>query len=172
MSRAYFERWFEQLHTLPKWKLTLLALGVMFVILILNAIISIFGVWGNAENSDDIPVQTFFVGFVSPVVIAPIIETLFFQTFFFRIGKRVSLANGYVIIISSFIFALGHRLNLIDIIFYFLRGIVLNGHYLILKNKQKKAFWPTCLLHATYNFIVVIPYWAITFYERMYGKLE
>lgn len=170
MKGFYFELWFEHLYTLPKWKLTLLALASMFIVLILE-FISVFGDLSNAESSDYTTVKMLFVGFVAPVVIAPILETLFFQTLFFRIGKKASLSNRYVIIISSFIFALAHKLNLIDIVFFFLRGIVLNGHYLILKNRQEKAFWQTCLLHATYNFIVVTPYWGIVCYEKLCGKI-
>jgi hypothetical protein len=56
-----------------------------------------------------------------------------------------------------------------DIFFYFLSGIVLYGHYLLLKDRQQKAFWPTCFVHAAFNFIVVTPYWGIVYYEKMYG---
>ena len=119
MFENYFEKLLFRVYKLSKWKLILLALIFDSFVLILNLMIDVSTNFNRSDEGDDFPRLSFIILFVGPVILSPILETLFFQTLLFRIGKRIPLNDGLVVVISSFIFALAHRLNITDIFFFF-----------------------------------------------------
>ena len=93
------------------------------------------------------------------VIIAPIIETLVFQHLIFLIFRKwIPIKNKYfwAILISSVLFGLMHKYNVIYIIFAFLQGITLGYCYYFYKRNLVKAFWSTALVHAAHNSIAVL----------------
>lgn len=93
------------------------------------------------------------------VIIAPIIETLIFQHLVFWVFRKwIHVKNKYfwAIIISSVLFGLMHKYNVVYVIFAFLQGIILGYCYYFYWRKPKTAFWSTALIHAAHNGIAVL----------------
>ena len=93
------------------------------------------------------------------IIIAPIIETLVFQHLIFQVFRKwIPIKNKYfwAIIVSSVLFGLMHKYNVIYIIFAFLQGITLGYCYYFYKRNLVKAFWSTAVVHAAHNSIAVL----------------
>jgi len=156
-----------QAYSLSNKKLFLLALFLLFIILIFDFIFSIFLYEDITGYSNQITHPRIITHFIGPVLIAPFFETLIFQVLFFKAGVRLSIPVFYILIVSSVLFSLCHRLNIFDLFFYFLRGVTIFYYYYLLIKKREKAFWYSFLLHSCYNFLIIFPYWVVIYMEEM-----
>lgn len=92
--------------------------------------------------------------FFLAVVLAPIIETLIFQLFLYRLINKTRINNtSIIIILMSFAFSQAHWYHWLYVVAAFINGIFLNYFYLYTyKNKNEFiAVLLTIVLHSTYN---------------------
>ncbi len=92
--------------------------------------------------------------FFLAVVLAPIIETLIFQLFLYRLLDKTRINNTTIIIIlMSFAFSQAHWYHWLYVVAAFINGLFLNYFYVfILKNKNELiAVLLTIALHTSYN---------------------
>ena len=88
------------------------------------------------------------------VVLAPIIETLIFQLFLYRIINKTRINNTLIIIIlMSFVFSQAHWYHWLYVVAAFINGIFLNYFYLYTYKKKNElvAVLLTIVLHSSYN---------------------
>ena len=88
------------------------------------------------------------------VVLAPIIETLIFQLFLYRIINKTRINNTLIIIIlMSFVFSQAHWYHWLYVVASFINGLFLNYFYIYTyKNKNELlAVLLTIALHSSYN---------------------
>ncbi|HQT23037.1 MAG: hypothetical protein B7X86_09215 [Sphingobacteriales bacterium 17-39-43] len=92
--------------------------------------------------------------FFLAVVLAPIIETLIFQLFLYRLLDKTRINNmPIIIILMSFAFSQAHWYHWLYVVAAFINGLFLNYFYVyILKNKNELiAVLLTIALHTSYN---------------------
>jgi hypothetical protein len=92
--------------------------------------------------------------FFLAVVLAPIIETLIFQLFLYRLLNKIGINNTSVIIIlMSFAFSQAHWYHWLYVVAAFINGLLLNYFYVyILKKKNELiAVLITIAFHSCYN---------------------
>lgn len=139
-------------------KIVFLLLLISFLPDVSLLIISkIFNVTFDSNNSTLIGKSLIEV-FVITVLLAPIIETLFFQTLFFKLFENISFFKNKkrIILLSSLIFGLSHFYSFTYILIAFFGGGVLSTlYYLIYKssNSHKEATYYTFALHLLKNLI-------------------
>lgn len=92
--------------------------------------------------------------FFFAVVFAPIIETLIFQLYLFRLLEKIKIKKtSIIIILMSIAFALAHCYHWLYIIAAFINALFLNYFYVnVLKNKNEfNSVVLTITLHSFYN---------------------
>lgn len=92
--------------------------------------------------------------FFLAVVLAPIIETLIFQLFLYRLLVKTRINNtSIIIILMSFAFSQAHWYHWLYVVASFINGLFLNYFYVwIIKNKNELiAVLLTIALHTSYN---------------------
>ncbi len=92
--------------------------------------------------------------FFFAIVFAPIIETLIFQLFLYRLLDKTRINNtSIIIIVMSFAFSQAHWYHWLYVVAAFINGLFLNYFYVyILKNKNELiAVLLTIALHTSYN---------------------
>lgn len=88
------------------------------------------------------------------VVLAPIIETLIFQLFLFRLINKTRINNtSIIIILMSFAFSQAHWYHWLYVVAAFINGLFLNYFYLYTYRKKNEliAVLLTIALHSSYN---------------------
>lgn len=90
------------------------------------------------------------------LVLAPIFETLLFQTLFFAIFKRIKTRYWIISIISGIAFGLFHNYSVFYMINTFLIGFIFMYMYLLRAEINNKPFISTIMAHFTVNLIVII----------------
>lgn len=93
------------------------------------------------------------------VVIAPVIETLVFQTLFFSAMRLVHFFRRrmYLIILTSALFfGLLHSYSAIYVLYGFLGGIVFSYSYAVYMQKPQSAFGVVAAIHSIRNFLSFI----------------
>lgn len=92
--------------------------------------------------------------FYIAVIFAPIIETLIFQFFLYRITQLLKIKNTYiVIVIMSFAFSQAHWYNWLYVVSTFFNGLFFNTLYVKIY-RLKNEFYAILLVvivHALYN---------------------
>lgn len=92
--------------------------------------------------------------FFLAVVLAPIIETLIFQLFLYRLINKTRINNtSIIIILMSFAFSQAHWYHWLYVVAAFINGLFLNYFYLhTYRNKNESiAVLLTIVLHSSYN---------------------
>jgi hypothetical protein len=93
------------------------------------------------------------------VVIGPIIETLFFQLFLYRLLNRLKIKNDLIsVILMAFVFSQLHWYHWLYVVATFVNGLFLNYFYINsykMKN-ERIAVLLTIVLHSTYNLYGVL----------------
>lgn len=92
--------------------------------------------------------------FFLAVVLAPIIETLIFQLFLYRLINKTRINNTLIIIIlMSFAFSQAHWYHWLYVVAAFINGLFLNYFYLYTYKKKNEliAVLLTIALHSFYN---------------------
>jgi len=88
------------------------------------------------------------------VVLAPIIETLIFQLFLYRIINKTRINNtSIIIILMSFAFSQAHWYHWLYVVASFINGLFLNYFYIYTYKKKNEliAVLLTIALHSSYN---------------------
>lgn len=136
---------------LLKYKTITLFLAVLLIQISLTLLLNIFNIdFGDNSFKN----KTLLNIFVLVVIIAPIFETLIFNTLpikaihFFIKNKLI------VILLSSLAFALIHTYSIAYMIMTYFGAIGLNTFYLIMEERKGflEAVGLTMLLHSIYNF--------------------
>ena len=92
--------------------------------------------------------------FFLAIVLAPIIETLIFQLFLYRLLDKTRINNmPIIIILMSFAFSQAHWYHWLYVVAAFINGIFLNYFYLYTYKKKNEliAVLLTIVLHSSYN---------------------
>lgn len=98
--------------------------------------------------------QMSIIAFVSIVVIIPVFETFFFQSFIIGYFVSKNILNFLsAAFLSSILFAIAHFYSLEYIIKTFISGFLYGTLYLVALKKIKYPFLPVAIAHATFNFI-------------------
>jgi len=128
-----------------------------FAIILYAPIEYLTGVSDTDSNISDRPHGYFF----AVVVVAPLVETLIFQSLLQRLMLHLCSSTRNKIHYTAFIvavaFSLTHYYSIQYILFAFLVGLCLNYTYLYYMPNHKKAFWTVVLVHALRNGIA---WWA------------
>ena len=87
------------------------------------------------------------------IFVAPVIETLFFQFYLFKLLKRSRYFRNdtLCIIVMSVIFSQCHWYNWLYVMMTFVGGLILNTYYVSILQSTRHSFFLTMLLHSTYN---------------------
>ena len=86
------------------------------------------------------------------VLLAPLFETLIFQTAPILISrKHSSLSPGTIILASSLFFAVAHSYSIAYIFYAFLIGLLLAYSYTMYLEKTVSAFWVVATIHSLRN---------------------
>lgn len=89
------------------------------------------------------------------LIIAPIVETLLFQSFAFWLLRRITIQNHTLICIcSSFFFALAHSGIEMQLSSFF-GGLIFSLTYLVCESRSESPFWITCIIHSIRNGFVL-----------------
>ena len=95
--------------------------------------------------------------FVVAVLLAPLIETLIFQTAPILILRKYSSARpGLIVLVSSLWFAVLHDYDIAYIFYAFLVGLTLAYSYVMYLEKTASAFWVVTAIHALRNLLYLI----------------
>lgn len=108
---------------------------------------------GNSDSGPDMK-NWFLV-----IIVAPIIETFINQFGVFRIFNSIKITRGkqgWIILLSAFIFGLTHTYSLSYMVFGFSMGIVLAYIYYLFHHTPQKAFWTTALIHSFRNLTAIV----------------
>jgi hypothetical protein len=92
------------------------------------------------------------------VLVAPFLETLFFQFLFYKaLTGWLGLKNDVVcILIMSFAFSQMHWYNWLYVVMTFFGGLILNTFYITFRGRTRYYFMITVLFHALYNLYGVL----------------
>ncbi|MES2073912.1 MAG: CPBP family intramembrane glutamic endopeptidase [Pseudomonadota bacterium] len=96
-----------------------------------------------------------FALFFSIVIFAPLFETLLAQLAPIEIARKLGARKVICVILSAFLFGLGHFLNggLGHGLTTFCAGLVFAALYVNMRDEGPAAsYWVTCIAHATNNF--------------------
>jgi hypothetical protein len=92
------------------------------------------------------------------VLVAPFLETLFFQFLFYKVLTGwLGLKNDVVcILIMSLAFSQMHWYNWLYVVMTFFGGLILNTFYITFRGRTRYYFMLTVLFHALYNLYGVL----------------
>ena len=151
------EKYINRFKLSNEWLCILTLLITSYVIIIPSALLSelfpslTLGGNPNIENHPSIYVQ-----FCIAVIIAPIIETLIFQTLpVFVLKDGLNLRYSIICIVSATAFAASHPFSIGYIIFSFIMGLLFVYAYLLIAETQKSPFRIVCVTHGLRNFLAI-----------------
>jgi len=113
----------------------------------------------GADLPDPIGEYDIVVRIIGGIFIAPIFETLIFQSFLIYIFTKVLIKNRYfAIFISALAFGLVHYYSIVYVLYAFFMGLYFAWTYLNYYEKRgfSHAFWAITLVHALWNTVVEI----------------
>lgn len=127
--------------------------------LIMNSANTIFNLGMRSSsvisNNDGNILFTLFI----VLVLAPLFETLLFQSLLISILRKIPLINQsrlIIISISALLFALMHPFHPLYILHAFIGGSLLAYTYIYFDESESKGFYHTALLHMLLNLITLI----------------
>jgi membrane protease YdiL (CAAX protease family) len=94
--------------------------------------------------------EEFFVA----CVVAPLLETLLFQHFLFKLLQRFKVKYIWMVLISGLVFGFAHSYHLMYVIDAFFGGVILMSCYLLRIGKH--PFLTTCIVHAVFNLMAIL----------------
>ncbi|QZY55029.1 CPBP family intramembrane glutamic endopeptidase [Crassaminicella profunda] len=97
--------------------------------------------------------HSIIVLFIFAIIIAPILETLVYQSFIISLCKQFKFLNKKIIIIfiSALAFSLSHTYSLSYIFNTLFIGMILAYAYLVYEDKHQSSYWIVCSIHALRN---------------------
>lgn len=133
----------------------------IILLLLINTIFNLIGVDFYVEGRDD---QPFSLLFFQAILLAPLLETLFFQVLPIEFVKVISKDRDskaiytVKILVSAISFSLVHLYSLGYFLFAFICGVVFAYNYIVYRYSRSpfESFLLVSLLHATYNLISFI----------------
>jgi hypothetical protein len=107
---------------------------------------------------------------VDSLILAPILETLIYQTFFYFIYKRLKLTKWVIVILSAVVFGMNHNYSLFYMLNASFIGCIFMCFYVLRDKYTNKPYLSTVIAHAAINFTVLIAV-VITHYIK-FGTLH
>ncbi|MCT4634043.1 MAG: CPBP family intramembrane metalloprotease [Firmicutes bacterium] len=99
------------------------------------------------------------IEFIAAVGIAPLIETLIFQTAIFYFLRKIQFFNDrscLIILVSALAFGMAHTYSILYILFGFLIGLILAYAYHLSYDRPNSPFKIIVCVHALRNFIAFL----------------
>jgi uncharacterized protein len=96
---------------------------------------------------------------IAGIIIAPLLETILFQTLPYVLLNKVRYFSGrdnLIIIISAVFFGLNHFYSLFYIIYAILIGLIFTYFYVVRIKDDKKTFYLIALCHSLFNLIGIL----------------
>ena len=90
------------------------------------------------------------------LIIAPILETIIFQTLFFVILTKFKINKWIIVLVSGVTFGAIHYYSIFYMINTTLVGVVFIYFYILRAESNKRPFVSTMIAHATINLITLI----------------
>lgn len=140
--------------------LWLLALVVLFNLALSLIVAFVSNKAGYSISANFLPFESIKEEFIVVVIIAPFLETTFYQYFLIEfvlfitrfLFKKESIL--LAVLIPAIAFAMSHQYNYIYVANTLIAGISLNLFYIIVKLRKQNAFICTVIVHAIYNLFV------------------
>lgn len=129
--------------------------GILPLLPVLHVLVEI----GGPRVGPSLAEESMFFQFVGSVLLAPLLETLIYQTAPILILRKYSSARPAIIILaSSILFAVGHDYDISYIFYAFLIGLLLAYSYVIYLEKTVSAFWVVAAIHSLRNLFSLVIY--------------
>ena len=93
---------------------------------------------------------------LNALILAPILETLVFQTFFYTIFKKIKINKWIIVLVSGISFGAFHNFSIFYMIDTALVGVIFMYFYILRAEYNKKPIASTIIAHATINLFVLI----------------
>jgi uncharacterized protein len=105
-----------------------------------------------SSNGNDLNELSYSGKLLIILIVAPLIETLFFQFFPSQVLYKLKVTKQfYLVLIPSILFSLAHCYFWLYMVMAFIGGIILNYYYIEMKKFSKYSFSLTVFLHFLYN---------------------
>jgi membrane protease YdiL (CAAX protease family) len=148
------KRIYRYLLNIENYKLSLL---VIFSLFLFNLAVAIFISFVKNNVVDKSPVTISFVEkFITNVLIAPLLETLIYQTLIIALSKKLRNNNLFAVLISSFLFGISHYTSIETVLRTFIMGFILSLYYTVLRAKKINGYYPITLIHSFWNLFSLI----------------
>ena len=98
-----------------------------------------------------------FLQFIIGVTLAPLVETMLFQSLpIYILMTYTKLNNAAVMSISALFFALSHFYSLTYVFVTFFVGFVLAYAYIVYLKKRQSSYWVVVAIHALRNLVTLV----------------
>lgn len=133
-----------------------LIVAVSFVFeIVFYGLVSLFGIPDIVFVKNDIDEYSIFMKIFTAVIMAPLLETLIFQKWFYRLLSKIKYFRNnvcWIIIISGILFGLSHCYSAHYMIITTAIGFLLMYAYIL--RIDKHPYWTVAAIHALSNFII------------------
>ena len=141
-------------------KVVLVALGLLQLISLITAILTVYVDHLNIHflTPPLFEEKTIVYAFITGIIISPVVETLIFQWFIYKVFKRFKFFRNqvrYIILVSAFLFGMAHFYHLYYMIGTFFSGIIYMSVYISKVSNKKLAYWLAVLTHSLSNAIAL-----------------
>lgn len=152
------EKYINRFKLSNEWLCILILLITSYVIIIPSALLNeLFPSLTLGENPMIGKHPSIYVQFCLAVIIAPIIETLLFQTLpVFVLKDGLNLRYSIICFVSATAFAASHPFSIGYIIFSFIMGLLFVYAYLLISETPKSPFRIVCITHGLRNFLALV----------------
>lgn len=90
------------------------------------------------------------------LILAPLIESLLFQTLFFSLYKRFRINKWVIILLSTVLFGLYHNYSIFYIVNTGIVGFLFMYFYILRAEQENKPFFATVVAHVFFNFAAIV----------------
>ena len=158
-------------HWLAKSNIFLYSIGLSIVYFIVKGLMSLFK---DVLKIPDIQFRKQLIDenfdvtvdlIVNALILAPILETLVFQTLFFSIFRRFKMKGWIIALLSGIAFGAFHNYSLFYIIGTAPIGFIFTYMYVLRAEIDNKPLVSTMIAHFTINLIVIIATFITHFYK-------
>jgi len=149
----------EYLRCVPPYKFIMIMVLLTYIVIVPLIPLSILFEIDDIGGPDTIRDSSFIMEFILVVIIAPLVETLIFQTSIFYIFNKFSFLkkrSAIVIILSALAFGIAHNYSTLYVLFGFNIGIVLAYAYNIYLEKLESSYKVVTLIHSIRNLLAFV----------------
>jgi uncharacterized protein len=134
-------------------------LALISTYLILIPLIPLYSWYqNNIGNMGGFTTDNTVIDMFAAIIIAPMLETLFFQLGIIRLGEdSFKIKNKYILVfISALLFGLSHWYSILYILHGFIIGLILAYSFILYDDSKYSAFWIVTTIHALRNLLSII----------------